>query len=120
MSSVCSASNATFCLPFDSSGTQQVLADLCVRFSALRAENRTQLKVKYRSAEGSTRQLRKSYIGTSLASHHDSRISPVLGYADISDNQLMLVTGPRVSYNDKVSTTDSHSSSAFQATLKRE
>jgi hypothetical protein len=32
----------------------------------------------------------------------------------------MLVTDPCVSYNDKVSTTDSHTSSAVQARLKKE
>ncbi len=32
----------------------------------------------------------------------------------------MLVTSPRVSYNDEVSTTDSHTRSAVQASLKRE
>jgi len=31
------------------------------RFSALRAENRAQLKMKHRSAEGAIRQLRKYY-----------------------------------------------------------
>src|SRR5215203_4549805 len=61
--------------------------------------------------------------GSSVAAepfrHHNRRIRAVSGYADIAENRLMLVTEPRVSYNDKVSTTDSHTNSAVQASLKR-
>src|SRR5215216_3325187 len=56
--------------------------------------------------------------GSSVAAepfrHHNRRIRAISGYADIGENWLMLVTGTRVSYNDRVNTTDRHTSSAVQ------
>ena len=43
-------------------GSKALNAALGYGFSALREENRTQLKIKHRSDEGAMRQLRKFYI----------------------------------------------------------